>query len=273
MIVQEIMHWRRNRLLPEQYCDFLLNLYADEEEQAQLKRQGSLSATGKAIDAIQKATGLQWFLTLGTFTLISIIVFYFSRFPLIMQMAIILIGSIGLLWIGQRLRNKSETTGIAAIGIAMLLFLGGGLYIIDFHEWEHMLWKVGLLFLCSLLWIGCGILLKVPLLHLCGWLAALLVYGWMLYTYTEEPKWFEFQLYWLPLTGIFIWCCWFFHRSKKNIAAVLFVVGIVCWFLPEGYALLVDGGSMLLQLQLLIKIATSGAMLFLLRRRWMVWVI
>ena len=27
-IVKEIEHWQRSKLLPEQYCDFLLNLYA-----------------------------------------------------------------------------------------------------------------------------------------------------------------------------------------------------------------------------------------------------
>ena len=30
MIVREIDHWRRSKLLPEHYCDFLMNLYVDE---------------------------------------------------------------------------------------------------------------------------------------------------------------------------------------------------------------------------------------------------
>jgi len=32
IIVREIEMWRKNRLLPEQYCDFLLNLYMDDPD-------------------------------------------------------------------------------------------------------------------------------------------------------------------------------------------------------------------------------------------------
>ena len=32
IIIQEIIYWKRNRLLPEQYCDYLLVLYSGGEE-------------------------------------------------------------------------------------------------------------------------------------------------------------------------------------------------------------------------------------------------
>ncbi|MFD1904811.1 hypothetical protein ACFSQ7_13340 [Paenibacillus rhizoplanae] len=31
-ILREIQYWRRSKLLPEQYCDFLTNLYDDQAE-------------------------------------------------------------------------------------------------------------------------------------------------------------------------------------------------------------------------------------------------
>lgn len=38
LIVNEIKHWRKNKLLPEQYCDFLLALYLQGEEDAHHER-------------------------------------------------------------------------------------------------------------------------------------------------------------------------------------------------------------------------------------------
>jgi hypothetical protein len=32
LVVKEIEAWRRSKLLPEQYCDFLQNLYLDDSE-------------------------------------------------------------------------------------------------------------------------------------------------------------------------------------------------------------------------------------------------
>jgi len=272
VIVSEILHWRRSKLLPDQYCDFLLNLYADEEETTLIQQQQQ-SAVGKAVATIQKATGLQWFLTLGIFTLISILVFYFSRFPTTLQISVVALGTIVMLWGGARIRKRSESTGIACIGLAMLLLLGGGLYIMDLHEWEDMIWKILLLSACSLLWIICGIKMNIPMLHLSGWLAALLVYGWMLYTYTNDPKWFELQLYWLPIAAIFGWCSWFIHRWTKSVAAVLFVICALVWFMPEVYSMLTLDGTAIIQLQILLKIAFGGAVLFFMRKRWMVWVV
>ncbi|WP_331701032.1 hypothetical protein [Paenibacillus sp. IITD108] len=271
IIVNEIINWRKSKLLPDQYCDFLLNLYADDEETTSIQQQQS--AVGKAVATIQKATGLQWFLTLGTFTFISILVFYFSRFPTTLQISVVVLGTIALLWMGARIRKRSESSGIACIGIAMLVLLGGGLYILNLHEWEDMLWKILLLSACALLWIICGIKMNIPMLHLSGWLASLLVYGWMLYTYTTEPKWFEIQLYWLPIAVIFGWTSWFIHRWSKPVAAVLFVICALVWFMPEVYSLLAFEGTAIIQLQILFKIALGGAVLFLMRKRWMVWVV
>jgi hypothetical protein len=51
ILLYEIEHWRRSRLLPEQYCDFLSNLYREDENVTQSQSRSNtgllyLSSTG-----------------------------------------------------------------------------------------------------------------------------------------------------------------------------------------------------------------------------------
>lgn len=270
IIVREIDHWRRSKLLPDQYCDFLLNLYADPEE---IVKPGPPTHTvGKAIAAVQRATGKQWFLTFGTFTLISFVVLYFSRFHPAMQIAVIALAVSVFLWFGKRLRSRNESLGLTLIGVGMLTLLGGGLHMLELHELQHWGWKASMLGLCALFWVVYGIVAHVHILHQCGWLAGLLLYGWLLSKFTNSPEWYEVQLFWLPLAILFGWCSWFFHRWTKPASAILFLTCSLAWFMPELYTIVIIQDSAWLQLQLLVKIAIGGALLFALRKQWMVWV-
>ena len=78
-------YWRKNKLLPEQYCDFLLNLYGGAETE--------ISATGRANKSIlNNSKGLAWSLGLGLISIISILVINFNAFPLQLQIAVAIIG-------------------------------------------------------------------------------------------------------------------------------------------------------------------------------------
>lgn len=272
-IVREIEHWRRSKLLPDQYCDFLLNLYADPDEPANAaKSDAPTHAVGKAIAAVQKATGKQWLLTFGTFTLISFVVLYFSRFHPALQIGVIACAVFAFLWIGKRMRSRNEALGLSLSGLGMLILLGGGLHILSLHQLTDWGWKAALITFCAIFWIVYGVLARIHILHLCGWLVGLLMYGWLLSRYTSQPAWYEVQLFWLPLAILFGWCSWFFHRWTKPVSAILFVTCAIAWFMPELYTLVVLQDSAWLQLQLLTKIAFGGALLFAMRKQWMVWV-
>ncbi|MUT66690.1 hypothetical protein [Paenibacillus sp. NEAU-GSW1] len=274
IIVKEIEHWSRSKLLPEQYCDFLLNLYADQDEERsspRSKRESSY-AVAKAFMAVQRASGKQWLLTFGFFTLISFVVLYFNAFHPLLQIGVSLAGVVGLLWFGQKLRKRNAATGLALTGAGMLLFLGSGLYMLQLHGYDEWGWKTSLLGLCAIFWIVYGIAAKLPIFHLCGWVALLLVYAWLLSNYMESPSWYETQLYWLPLAALFGWSCWFVHRWSKQVSAVLFTVSALLWFMPELYAMLFIDEPIFLQLMLLVKIAVGGGLLFSMRKQWIAWV-
>lgn len=271
IIVKEIDHWRRSKLLPDQYCDFLLNLYADQDTVHTANVQHS--TVGKAIAAVQRATGFQWLLTFGTFTLISFVVLYFNEFHPLLQMAVV-VGAVAVfLWIGQRLRSRNEAAGLALTSTGMLLLLGGGLYMLNGQGLDEWGWKTALLASCSLFWVIYGIAVRIHLLHLCGWLAAILVYAWLLSQFMIDSKWYEIQLYWLPIACLFGWSSWFVHRWSKPVSAVLFLTCALVWFMPELYAMMFIDDAAMLQLQLLIKIGIGGGLLFSMRKQWMVWVV
>lgn len=267
VIIREIEHWQRSKLLPDQYCDFLLNLYLESGEE---REPANLS--GKAVRAIKLATWKHWFLASGIFSLICFVVLYFSVFHPVLQIAVSVTGVLLLLLLGQRYRAKNESAGLVLIGTGMLLMLGSGLYMLRLHELESWGWKAGLLAFCALFWVVFGIAARIPILHLSGWIASFLVYAWLLSNNTNEPEWYEVQLYWLPASFVFCWCSWFFHRWSRPVSAVLFVAGALIWFMPELYAKLFVDEWLWLQLQLIVKIMAGGVILFSLRKKWIAWV-
>ncbi|MDQ6421102.1 hypothetical protein RB620_16870 [Paenibacillus sp. LHD-117] len=271
-IIREIDHWRRSKLLPDQYCDFLLNLYADPDDHAENSRHASGAVVGKAVAAVQNATGKQWLLTFGTFTLISFVVLYFSRFHPALQIAVVLIAVIAFLRTGMKLKRRNEAASLTFTSIGMLVLLGGGLHMLELHGLTDWGYRSGLLGGCALFWVVYGIRAKIHSLHLCGWLVMLLLYGWLLSRFTDTTQWFEVQLFWIPLAILFGWSSWFFHRWTKPVSAVLFVTCALAWFMPELYTAVVLKYTVWLQLQLLVKIAIGGGLLFALRKQWMVWV-
>jgi len=273
IIVKEIDHWRRSKLLPDQYCDFLLNLYADQQTLESARERESYMTFGKAANAVQNASGKQWLLTFIIVTLISFVVLYFTVFHPALQITVIAIAVTVLLWLGQRWRQRNEPAGLTIIGTGMLILLGGGLYMLELHGLNNWAWQTLLLTLCSVIWVIFGIAARIPVLHLCGWLAFLLVYAGILSHYTATPKWYEVQLYWMPAAILFGWSSWFMHRWFKPVSAVLFLTCAAAWFMPELYTALFLENSAWLQLQLLGKFAIGGGLLFALRKKWMVWVV
>ncbi|WP_219836317.1 hypothetical protein [Paenibacillus sp. R14(2021)] len=266
-IVREIEHWQRSKLLPDQYCDFLLNLYLEEGE-----ARAPSTFTGKAAVVVKGASLKQWLLTFGIFSVICFVVLYFNVFHPLLQIALSLSGVYALLLVGQKYRSKNESVGLGLIGAGMLLMLGSGLYILQLHELQYWGWKAGLLSVCALFWIAFGIGARIPLLHLCGWMASFLVYAWLLSNNTDSPKWFQIQLYWLPVSFVFGWCSWFFHRWSRQIASILFVAGAIVWFMPELYSAVFAQDHLGLQLELMVKIIAGGILLFSLRKQWIAWV-
>ncbi|MFC4778505.1 hypothetical protein ACFO9Q_17060 [Paenibacillus sp. GCM10023252] len=271
VIVKEIEHWRRSKLLPDQYCDFLLNLYQDPDQRNYASPKGR--SMSQAFAVLQQATGRQWLLTFAFFTLISFVVLYFNAFHPLLQIAVVSGSTAALLWYGERVRRRNEAAGLVIIGIGLLTCIACGLYVVSLHGWDEWYGREIVLSLNALLWIIYGLLARIYPLQLCGWMTAALVYAGLLSAYTAQPKWYEVQLYWLPVAALFGWSAWFVHRYSKPVSAVLFCAAGLLWFMPELYSLIyLDTAAAPLQVQLLVKFIVGGTLLFSMRKQWMVWV-
>jgi hypothetical protein len=264
--VKEIESWRRSKLLPEQYCDFLQNLYLDDLNE---RPQGLMGNTMKKIG---HATGKQWLLTFGIFSLICFVVLHFSAFPLALQIGLTAIVTAAFALVGGRLRDKNPMLGRLSIGAGMAFLFGAGFGVVQLNGWieeEGMLWLLGF---CALVWIGCGILMRFAVLQWFGWMAIVVLYALLLSQHVNSPSWLEVQVFWIPASLLFCWLCWFLHVRYKSAGAVLFTIALILWFMPEVYSAVYEINTEWIQLELLIKIVVAGVAMFRLRKRWMEWV-
>ncbi|OXM15629.1 hypothetical protein [Paenibacillus herberti] len=274
IIVQEIQQWRKGKLLPDHYCDFLLNLYADRESDSAEDETlpTKPNRTARAAYAAAGAAGWKWLLFFALFSLFFLIVLHFNAFHPAMQIAIPLLLTGGFLTIGAVLRPRSETAGMAWTGAGMLLLVGSVIYLMRLHAVENWSWNVLIWSLCAIFWVVYGIWQRIPLLHFCGWICLALVYSLLLNRLADGGSMWDKQVYWLPLAVLFGWSGWFIRRWSKQACTVLLAVCALLVLMPE-VTMLVENASMVwLQGLFVGKLVIGGGLLFLLRKYWIEWV-
>lgn len=265
-LVAEIEAWRRGKLLPEQYCDFLINLYLDDLNE---RPKGMV---GNAVRKIGQASGRHWLLTFGIFALICVVVLHFSAFPLALQIGLTGVVTAALIAFAGKLRERSPGRSMTLAGTGAAFLLGAGYSICRLHDWTSTTGTILLLALCAVVWIVSGIALEAVVLHAAGWLAAIAAYALLLADHTSGPSWLEVQVFWVPAALLFGWLSWFVHVKYKSSGAVLFATALVLWFMPELYSALYGIEKDWIQVELICKVAIIGVGMFRLRKQWMEWV-
>jgi hypothetical protein len=266
IIVYEIEQWRRSKLLPEHYCDFLLNLYdADPAER-------DARVLGVSKNSIKNSNWRNWFFGFGVTALIAYIVLHFNsfRFPLQIMSALVIIG--GCYMSGLLVARKNPVVGYGLVGAGSIALLGAGFYLLRYYGLDEPPLMLAYVALCSFVWIIIGLSARMGLFHYCGWIGLILIYAWILHD-RVELDWIGAQISWLPLCVLFGWLGWLLHKASKSTGAVLLLVCFTLWWMPEAYGLYtgeVEGA--LLQLLLLGKLVIAGSVMFGLRKKWIEWV-
>lgn len=265
IILKEIEYWRTSRLLPEQYCDFLENLYHEQAEQAS-RRTFSLSS-------IQQGSLKTWILGFGIFSLIFFIGFYFSFFPWPLQMAIAFLVTSICYTFAAVLRPQRKMTSLLLAATGSVVLFGLGAWMLYLQDWLTAGGIASLIGGSGLIWWLAGYFLDLGILNYCGFVCFLLLYGVMFGRIHPDASWPMMQLFWLPLSVVMVWLCWLAHHRVKRMSPVFFAVGITVWFMPEADMLLMrqnpPHGMVFL---CLLKIAAAFILLFVLRKKWIVWV-
>jgi hypothetical protein len=264
VLVREIEWWRQSRLLPESYCDFLLNLYLNEP--------GKRSRFGSAVRRIGNAAPLKWVYVFAIFSLICFVFLYFSFFSSTLQIAIAAAATAGLLALAVWRRQRAPGGARFALGAAMFVPLVAGFAVLDSGGWLNPAGMAVLFGICAVIWIACGVAFRMALLQTGGLLLAMGAYALLLAGRLDEPAWFEVQLCWMPLSVLFIWLSWFLHDRVPGSGAALFAAALVAWYVPEIYSVLANADRPLVETRFLAKTALLGLGLFRLRRHWTEWV-
>lgn len=260
IILTEIEHWRNSKLLPEHYCDFLKNLYVDEE--AGLKPKKNHSVTSISWQSFMRS-----FLIFGLLSLFLIICLYFTSFHPAMQMisSLLIIGIIYTMGIVNRV-NK-PTIAFVYIGLASLLLLFVGELILRTNEWESTSAVICCIAFSGGVWILIGIFARIALLHVCGWVYIMIGYLMLIHWIHPDPTWSILQSYAIPMSMILF----LFGRSRlapdRINGWLLIVVSCLFFLIPEAYGLFIDISLVLLISGIIVKLLCITLVIRLLIRK------
>lgn len=265
IILKEIHYWRRSKLLPEQYCDFLTNLYNDE---AEIKDSNPVS-----LNNLQQGNIKIWLFGFGIISLIFLISLYFSVFPWPLQLATALCVLIVCYGYSAIYRDRNNMISVLLAGAGSVLTMGFGLWLIALHDLDPDFWRPLLIAGCGLLWIVLGFALRIGLLHYCGFAFWGLLYAGFSGQMRPNASLLELELLWLPLCVLMIWLSWLVYHRIQGISGVYLGVGVSLWLMPEMDALwLRQDYPEWVSLVLIFKIAAGLALLFIFRKKWITWV-
>ncbi|WP_281888187.1 hypothetical protein [Paenibacillus sp. YYML68] len=273
MMIHEIEHWRRSRLLPEQYCDFLLNLYVTEGlEKPKLESPGRL--LGMSSSQIVNSSWKIWSLLLLAAIVISFTALNFNAFEIPMQIGVSLAFLVTCYAFGGAKRQKEPMAAQIILGMASLFLLFIGVYMLKLHGYEEPVLMVGYVFLTSVIWMVTGVAARLALFQLCGWVSLVFCYGWLLHHQLDTISWVTLEVSWVPLAILFCWLSWLIHDRSRQLGFVFFALGNIVWYMPELYAMLYaeQYGEETVQWVLLAKLCVQAAYLFMYRTKWTKWV-
>lgn len=177
IILNEILFWKQNKLLPEHYCDFLSTLYTEGEN---YEEQNSVSYK-QAILSTQKRKQYAIFVSLLIVAIMLLVLLFAVK--TLAWMMIIATGIVALAMLIGAIRlaqNKSLLAPFIHI-IAALLILGLSMKV-SFTYFEHnTIVLYCLLIGNSLLWLFSGLLLKLIYFTISGVLGLVIIAGFSVY--------------------------------------------------------------------------------------------
>ncbi|OXM86094.1 hypothetical protein [Paenibacillus rigui] len=279
ILIKEIEQWRKSRLLPEHYCDFLLNLYVEQgaaKSAGSAKKGNQSSAFMKAsATAIRNSNWKIWLLIIGLVAAFALTALNFNAFELPMQIGVSVLFLFLCYTTGTVQNTKEPVRAQVLFGVASLFLLFIGVYLFRLHGiHDKPVLVVGYVVLCSLIWILTGLLAGRMLFQLCGWVVLVFCYGWLLHYQLDSINWLTLELSWVPLSIAFVWLGWMILGKSKQMGTVFLILGCIVWFMPELYAMLYaeQYGEQTVQLALIGKMVTEASILFTSRKIWTEWV-
>jgi hypothetical protein len=161
IIVKEILYWKDSKMLPEQYCNYLLALYTEGNQPQDTKEKPKT-----------KIPLHNYFLLL----LIPVFVFllYFTELSFDLQMTLLFISLVAILFLTFYFFKKGFQFQIPLVILALLFLLLTVEIIVHFFPGDNVVLFSTLIINC-LLWLITGKVLKILYFLLAGGLGIILL--------------------------------------------------------------------------------------------------
>lgn len=283
IIVAEIENWRKNHLLPEHYCIFLLNLYtegeAERDRPVSKRKRGFFSSNkgntvssnaGPAMvtgngrgtgndetasayqfreDGVVVRSAISWkmigYWLLGAVLIAGLILlaFHFNGFSTLMQIAISSIFILVMYILALSLRQRSALLTHISLSLAFFLLILAGTYFIKELGLSHTLLMLFVAFIC-LLWLINGMIFRFSYLIYIGILGLGLLYGYVTTERLQDAySWWKSELYWVPISILMIGFGFLLNERNRQLAAALAFCGIIYFYGSEISSLYVESAK------------------------------
>lgn len=158
VIVNELLYWKKSRMLPDRYCDYLLALYTEGSQPKEIKKQ------------VLYLANLIFLLLIP----ISALLIYFTELSIILQTAILILFIFACTFFVFYFSRKAKLMHIPIISSA-LIFLMGSVWLVSeiYPENQKVLYAV--LVTNCVLWLFAGIKFKFQYLWISGTLGSFLI--------------------------------------------------------------------------------------------------
>lgn len=177
IIMNEISFWKKNKLLPEHYCDFLLTLYAQGENQEEEQTENA----SKAVLAKNQKYKVMLYVVVGLLTAILLASLFMLTTAIFIPIILVAAAILSFLYIAIKLvKSKSLMAPLLFVFTALLL-LGLSFKIWDIYFVEEPLVLIGLIFGNCLLWLFSGLMMKLVYFSISGVLGVLLIIGYYIF--------------------------------------------------------------------------------------------
>lgn len=177
IILNEILFWKQNKLLPDQYCDFLMTLYSEGNE---IELEEDISHK-KSIIAKEKRNRLKLLLFLGILSVVSLAaLFLVSELTWLVAIVVGAIAIILMVMAYRFAKKKEMLAPILHIASALLLF-GISVKISKEYFFENQIVLYALLILNCLLWLFTGYKFKLMYFTISGALGLLVLVGYQIF--------------------------------------------------------------------------------------------
>ncbi|OEH86172.1 hypothetical protein BHU72_11575 [Desulfuribacillus stibiiarsenatis] len=233
VIIQEINKWRESKLLPSEYCDFLLNLYSSGSNAPKKETKKDTKSNGKS--------SLPRILTIIGFVIVVAIGIYFflnfTSFHPIMQMTILGIITLAC-YVVTSIYYKHSNPYIPLIShsIASVLLSVFVLRFLFLYGLDQDISSVHISFLfVFVVWLIMSIALRHPIIFSFGLIGLTVLYNQVVTQQVPSESIIEPQLYWVPVALITCWLGYALYQHKKQhqYSYILLFSSFLYFFMPE----------------------------------------